>query len=72
MIQDCVNELLFLSRLKLVADISKANFVRLFDFEHDAVKPKLIHYIVHFRLCLGMLFDGDARMFSIGLFADKL
>ena len=53
-------------------DISKANFVRLFDFEHDAVKPKLIHYIVHFRLCLGMLFDGDARMFSISLFADKL
>ncbi len=35
------------SAFNLHPDIAKANFVRLFNFEPGAVKPKLIHYIIH-------------------------
>jgi hypothetical protein len=52
------------STFNLPSDISKANFVRLFNLAQDPVKPKLIHYIVH---ALARLLDNTARPVTSGI-----
>ena len=52
------------SAFNLHPDISKANFVRLFNLDQDAVKAKLIHYIVH---TLARLLNNAGRPVTSGI-----